>query len=69
MRNSVRKSFSVAEDSIKGPCPFCHRQGGQIICDFNGVGVLIHTLPACETYNRLSADDFVQAVIDRKHYQ
>ena len=51
-----------------GPCPFCHHSGGKLECDFDG-GMLFHTLPVCETFNRLTADEFVKAVIERKHVQ
>jgi len=59
---------SQPEKPISGPCPFCRHSGGSITCSFDE-GVLLHTLPPCETYLRLSADEFVQAVIDKKHMQ
>ena len=56
-----------------GPCPFCHRSGGTVSVDWeaeNGrPAALYHSLPTCETYDRLTADEFVRAVIERRHYQ
>jgi len=58
---------------VKGPCPFCHHRGGTIDCDFEGqVGgqpMLYHSLPTCPEYDRMSADEFVAAVIERRHLQ
>jgi len=62
----------MTDEPIRAPCPFCYRRGGAIIVDFDGVdsgGVpcLIHSLPPCETYLRLNADEFIAAIIERKH--
>jgi hypothetical protein len=56
---------------VSGPCPFCHREGGTIHCDFDGEGdgtpSLLHSLPTCATYDKMTADEFVRAVIERQH--
>jgi hypothetical protein len=53
---------------VDGPCPFCRDKGGTITCDFEH-DMLLHSLPVCEPFERMTADEFVQAVIDRKHLQ
>jgi hypothetical protein len=56
---------------VKGPCPFC--LVGEIDCDFTGGGsidghpALVHTEPTCDAFDRMTADEFVQAVLDGKH--
>jgi hypothetical protein len=70
---SKKPKTLTAHADVSGPCPFCHRTGGTITVDFHtpqpdgGTGLVLHSLPTCETYDRLSADDFVRAVIDKKH--
>jgi hypothetical protein len=67
----------TAKMKKSGPCPFCLHSGGMVEWDFDNPGVggdsttgyVNHSLPACENYVRLSADDFVRAIIDRKHVQ
>jgi hypothetical protein len=70
-----RKTVEAKAD-VTGPCPFCHTKGGQITVDWGEAaqgskpardGMLFHSLPYCGTYERLSADEFVRAVIERKH--
>jgi hypothetical protein len=56
----------------RGACPFCKHQGGTLEVDWYGEGSefgpsILHSLPACDTFYRLTGDEFVQAVIDRKH--
>lgn len=55
--------------AIRGACPFCTR--GNIAVDWYGEESkepsIAHSLPACDTFYRLTGDEFVQAVIDRKH--
>lgn len=60
---------------VSGACPFCHRAEGRITADFEGKSnsvdspMLLHTLPVCREFERMTGDEFVQAVIDRKHLQ
>ena len=58
-------------DRVRGPCPFCYRTGGTIDADFDGQAgngaAIYHSLPTCADYNRLSGDEFIKAVIARKH--
>lgn len=73
---SKKKSRTIsAKSDVSGPCPFCRHSGGTITADFSppeggpagAAGSLFHSLPTCETYDRLSADDFMRAAIARKH--
>ena len=75
MSKKKSRTFSAKSD-VSGPCPFCHHSGGTITVDFSApegdapkdaTGALFHSLPTCETYDRLSGDEFIRAVIDRKH--
>jgi hypothetical protein len=67
--------MKLTEALISGPCPFCHRKGGHVTADFDGTSndaaqpMLLHTLPYCREFSEMSGDEFVQAVIDRKHLQ
>lgn len=67
-----RKTSNIGEAKadVTGPCPFCHTKGGNITVDWGDEkrdGALFHSLPYCETYSRLTADEFVRAVIERRH--
>jgi hypothetical protein len=75
---SKKKSRTVsAKSDVSGPCPFCHHSGGTITADFSApegeaapkeaTGTLFHSLPTCETYDRMTGDEFIRAVIARKH--
>lgn len=75
-RDSKLGGMSDAEKAgiaalVEGPCPFCRATGGQVIADFDGrfVGepALLHSVPACADYTRMSGDEFVDAVIGRRH--
>jgi len=69
----------TAKADVSGPCPFCYREGGSIVADFDppggdgfpkdAMGSLFHSMPPCETYTRLSGDEFIRAVIARRHLQ
>ena len=58
---------------VQGPCPFCRERGGTIDCDFtgesnkDGLPLLVHSEPTCDTFDRMTADEFVQAVLDGEH--
>lgn len=60
-------------EQVEGPCPFCRERGGTIHCDFTGasnkqgVPVLVHSEPTCETFDRMTGDEFVHAVLDGEH--
>jgi hypothetical protein len=71
-----RKVGNEGKADVSGPCPFCHTQGGNITVDWGEAaqgdkpkrpGMLFHSLPYCSTYERLSGDEFIRAVIARKH--
>jgi hypothetical protein len=53
---------------IDAACPFCAPSGGIITLDFEHGGIL-HSLPVCQSFDRMTADEFVQAVLDGKHLQ
>lgn len=64
----------VRPEVTNGTCPFCHRaftvdwgelgEDGQLKPN---TGVLLHALPVCSDFARLSADEFVAAVLAGKH--
>lgn len=64
-------THSVGAPQVEGPCPFCRR--GSIHADFTGESneeghpILTHTEPTCEAFDRMTADEFVQAVLDGRH--
>jgi len=53
----------MPNDAVEGICPFCRLP---IRVDWDQ-GVLEHALPMCEQFKKLSADDFVRAVINGEH--
>jgi hypothetical protein len=58
------------EKKIHGVCPFC--RVGTIDVDWYGSETelgpsIMHSLPACTTFYEMTGDEFVQAIIDRKH--
>jgi hypothetical protein len=60
--------MSVVKSDVNGHCPFCRRDvsvrwGNPP----NDPGHLFHALPTCDQFNRMTADQFVRAVIAGKH--
>lgn len=63
------KVLSVAfADRKRGRCPFC---GGGLVVDYDGslsdgkYEALYHDLPMCSDYESRSADEYVEAVLDK----
>jgi hypothetical protein len=69
MRASTQKmqvqgsEAAVDEDTVEGTCPFC---GVKMRCNWKA-GHIDHAVPMCKTFKKLTADEFVQAVLDGKH--
>lgn len=60
-----------APPDVAGPCPFC--LVGRIEVWWNDPprvpGVFVHTLPECDRFRALPADEFVAAVARGEHKQ
>lgn len=55
---------------VEGPCPFCFRPIKVWWNDPPGKpGEFHHALPECREFKTMTADEFVQAVINGQHKQ